>query len=119
LQIAIKAESDGAIVPIHFPTMDFKRTPFILSIMSAYDPSDPSPSRATVRTGPDYLDENVNLELVEEGLEVAEDEIHEAALERSADPDPEISADEPGANDPLVRDDPSPETSAINIRRAP
>lgn len=87
--------------------------------MSAYDPSDPPPSRATVRTGPDYLDENVNLELVEEGLDIAEDETHEAALERSSDPDPELSADEPGANDPLVRDDPSPETSAMNIRRAP
>jgi len=89
--------------------------------MNAYDPSEPMPRAPDIKTGPDYLDENPNQELVEEGLEVAEEETHEASQEHLLDPDPELSAADEDVDGTAEEAglDAAPETAAMQIRRRP
>ncbi|MGC4013850.1 MAG: hypothetical protein QM755_04935 [Luteolibacter sp.] len=89
--------------------------------MNTYDPSEPMPRAPDIKLGPDYLDENPNQELVEEGLEVAEEETHESSQENLMDPDPELSAADEDVDGTAEEAglDPAPETAAMQIRRRP
>lgn len=89
--------------------------------MNAYDPSEPMPRAPDIKTGPDYLDENPNQELVAEGLEVAEEETHESSQENLMDPDPELSAADEDVDGTAEEAglDASPETAAMQIRYRP
>ncbi|BCU78180.1 hypothetical protein [Luteolibacter sp. LG18] len=89
--------------------------------MTTYDPSEPVPRAPDIKTGPDYLDENPNQELVDEGMEVAEEDTHESSQEGLLDPDPELTAADQDLDDAAAEAglDAAPETAAMQIRRTP